>query len=315
MDLMVSSGLDGLNLDEPADESVFNVAAPLAPHKQWLRPAATTKEAVEIELKDRGLVDGRFVVRCTTRDVDEVSLIISYAFKQKLFHHVLERRRGEPWILDREELPYFGPLLGVIKFLQGRKAQKFMCELEQDVGDIGPARGLTLGRPKRLEKLVERTPRPMSLLNSPGLGVRKAVVKPPIRSNIGKFNGRPLSQIPRVKLTEAADSGKVSEWLISIGLVHLVQSFSKAKVDGSKLWKFDDKKIRSKVKNEDDIVLFSRALKQAIAYAATTPIDIIEELKEVDKESVKNATPWRSSGIPRSKEATGKSTEDSELAC
>jgi hypothetical protein len=83
--------------------------------------------------------------------------------------------------------------------------------------------------------------------------------------------GRRRTGIPRIKLNEASDQDDVNAWVVTLGLTQYIKKFKKKKVDGVKLfeWSTNEKKLRKLVKQEDDFILLKRALRQAIAYAAT----------------------------------------------
>lgn len=70
----------GAPTDEPrlVDDTVFSSVVPLAPGRRWMR-GTMTREAAEIELGNRGMANGRFLIRVKERSAKIVSLALSYA--------------------------------------------------------------------------------------------------------------------------------------------------------------------------------------------------------------------------------------------
>lgn len=75
------------------DDSVFDIARPIAPSRRWMR-GKMSREAAEKELSERGMINGRFLVRIKERKQDEVSLALSCVhalyLKPTLFRSLLD---------------------------------------------------------------------------------------------------------------------------------------------------------------------------------------------------------------------------------
>lgn len=104
----------------------------------------------------------------------------------------------------------------------------------------------------------------MSLGAPPGAGAARTTAATLLRNKGG-------AEPPRCIITAKSSRDDVSFWLVSIGLARLVGKFYKKKVDGNKLFLMTERQFRKLIKAEDDFVLFKRALRQAVAYALTTP--------------------------------------------
>ena len=120
------------------DDTVFDVNVDLFSQigSRWLRGLISRTDA-EDELKDRGMVDGRFLLRIKQRTHDSVSFALSYTFNGRMYHHMLNRDRDEPWMLDGSIVlvssrSFWGPVSVVVASLQERKATQLMMPLERD---------------------------------------------------------------------------------------------------------------------------------------------------------------------------------------
>lgn len=51
-----------------------------------------SRQETEQELKTRGLVDGRFIVREKDLRADSVQFVISYTYLKKFYHHMLNKK-------------------------------------------------------------------------------------------------------------------------------------------------------------------------------------------------------------------------------
>jgi hypothetical protein len=112
--------------------------------------------------------------------------------------------------------------------------------------------------------------------------------------------GRRVTGIPRVKLNEQSSVDDVLGWFTSLGLSQYMKKVVKKKVTGKKLWGYPEKKLRKLVKGEDDFTLLHRALRQAMAYAATVNMVVIEEAADAGGDEVwtqqkgRHGAPFRS---------------------
>lgn len=120
-----------------ADDSVFLELPPGKRPPLWMRGAISRAAAIK-ELQDRSMVDGRFLIRLKERSPDKISLAISYSYERKIFHHILLRRKGHPWILDNTLLQFAdglgrkGSLEEAVVRMQTAQLPQLATMLEQD---------------------------------------------------------------------------------------------------------------------------------------------------------------------------------------
>ena len=62
-----------------------------------------SRQEAEQELLDRGQVDGRFLVRERTRTRSSITFAISYAFERKFYHHLLTKKKGRNFSLNKRK--------------------------------------------------------------------------------------------------------------------------------------------------------------------------------------------------------------------
>eukprot|EP00043_Microstomoeca_roanoka_P015316 m.153412 g.153412 ORF g.153412 m.153412 type:complete len:1145 (+) comp16232_c1_seq1:118-3552(+) len=105
------------------------------PHNlpSWLRGNLSRQEA-ERELRERGLEDGRFLVRLRNAGFDSVTYVVSYAHRRKFYHHLLVRDTNAPWTLNDRPLRVMF-LEEVIEKFQGRVFPGLATRLESDAPD------------------------------------------------------------------------------------------------------------------------------------------------------------------------------------
>mmetsp|Transcript_35727 Transcript_35727/g.93386 ORF Transcript_35727/g.93386 Transcript_35727/m.93386 type:complete len:1264 (-) Transcript_35727:548-4339(-) len=197
------------------------------PKPRWLRGKISRGDAEE-ELEDRGMVDGRFLVREKLRSHERVVLALSVSFRKKFYHHLLMRHAVGQWHLDEKPIDYNDSLEEVIHYLQRKKSPRLATVLEAEV-------------PEAPAGVVDTS------LHDGGGAVAAAAAVPPKRSNL----------VPSVGSTV----DDVVAWLASLGLAKYAGGFYKAKFDGKKLHKATEKQLRKIVKSEDDYILMVRALR------------------------------------------------------
>jgi hypothetical protein len=54
----------------------------------------------EAELRDQGMVDGRFMVRLKQEKKSMVVYALSYSADEDFYHHLLTRKKGRQWTLN-----------------------------------------------------------------------------------------------------------------------------------------------------------------------------------------------------------------------
>lgn len=91
-----------------------------------------SRQAAEEELRDRGMEDGRFLVREKLRSAERVVFALSVTYKRKFFHHLLQRQMSGPWSIDEKRISVDGTLEDVINFLRKRKCPLLACTLERE---------------------------------------------------------------------------------------------------------------------------------------------------------------------------------------
>lgn len=192
------------------------------PKPRWLRGAVSRYES-ENELKSRGMVDGRFLVREKGRYPRRVVLAVSVTFGRKFYHHLLTRTIDGEWYLDEKRMEFSGPLEEVIRHLQRKKSPRLATVLEADVPDAP-------------ENVTEVIATPSHLTNVPES-----------RSNL----------VP----SSYSTVDDVVAWLASLGLAKYAGAFYKAGFNGAKLHKATEKQLRKVIKGEDDYILLVRALR------------------------------------------------------
>lgn len=199
------------------------------PPPRWLR-GNLSRNAAEQELEDRGMVDGRFLVREKLRSADRVVLALSVTFRRKFYHHLLQRQTEGQWLLDEKPLDFNDGLEEVIRFLQAKKSPRLAGALELDV----PA--------APVDETLDADP------TSPGnVARRKSSRRPPA----------PITLMP----SDSSTVDDVVAWLASLGMARYAGAFYKAKMDGKRLHKATEKQLRKLVKSEDDYRLMVRALR------------------------------------------------------
>eukprot|EP00038_Savillea_parva_P002259 m.112345 g.112345 ORF g.112345 m.112345 type:complete len:1310 (-) comp10779_c2_seq1:47-3976(-) len=214
-------GFDSLTPGEPMDYSEF--LASVDPRPRWLR-GKISRQAAETELEDRGMVDGRFLVREKLRSHERVILALSLSFRKKFYHHLLTRNLTGKWQLDDKPVDIEGPLEDVISSLQRKKNPRLATVLEADVPE------------------------------APAGVVDTALRHGRTAHHIGKARS---NLIP----SSSSTVDDVVAWLASLGLAKYAGGFYKAKFTGRKLHKATEKQLRKIVKSEDDYILMVRALR------------------------------------------------------
>ena len=217
-----------MNLDTEAEGDPMPYSAFLEaedPKPRWLRGKLSRYES-EKELEDRGLVDGRFLVREKGRWPQRIVLALSVSYRRKFYHHLLTKTTNGEWHLDEKKMDFRGALEEVIRYLQKRKSPRLATVLEADV-------------PEAPEGVVTK-----SAATSPAATAQAAATK---RSNL----------VPSMSSTV----DDVVAWLASLGLAKYAGGFYKSKFDGKKLHKATEKQLRKIVKSEDDYILMVRALR------------------------------------------------------
>lgn len=192
---------------------------------RWLRGKLSRYES-EKELEDRGLVDGRFLVREKGRWPQRIVLALSVSYRRKFYHHLLTKTTNGEWHLDEKRMDFRGALEEVIRYLQKRKSPRLATVLEADV-------------PEAPEGVATKSA-------APSHAATKAAAKQ-TRSTL----------VPSP--TSTVDD--VVAWLASLGLAKYAGGFYKSKFDGKKLHKATEKQLRKIVKSEDDYILMVRALR------------------------------------------------------
>lgn len=133
------------------DDTVFDINVDLSKiGSRWLRGLISRQDA-EDELKARGMIDGRFLLRIKQRTHSNVSFALSYTFHGRMYHHMLNRNRDEPWMLDGtivlvSSRSFWGPVSIVVASLQERKATQLMMPLERDGLALPPSSAVTMTR-------------------------------------------------------------------------------------------------------------------------------------------------------------------------
>ena len=98
---------------------------------RWLRGKISRGDS-EDELRERGMTDGRFVVREKLRSAERIVLALSVTFRRKFYHHLLTRQLEGQWLLDEKPLDFTDALEEVIAFLQKKKSPRLAGVLEKD---------------------------------------------------------------------------------------------------------------------------------------------------------------------------------------
>lgn len=196
------------------------------PQPRWLRGVMTRHES-EQELSDRGMVDGRFLIREKGRWPKRVVLALSVSYARKFYHHLLTKTVGGEWHLDEKRMDFSDSLEEVIRFLQRKKSPRLATVLEADVPLA----------PEGVAEIIEP--------------------KAQHRASVVPMNNNRSNLVPSMSSTV----DDVVAWLASLGLAKYAGAFYKAKFDGKKLHKATEKQLRKVVKNEDDYILMVRALR------------------------------------------------------
>lgn len=71
------------------------------PH--WLRGKMSREEAEE-ELTDRGMIDGRFIVRIKSQAPNCIIYALSYCYERQFYHHLLTKKKNHDFTLNDSEL-------------------------------------------------------------------------------------------------------------------------------------------------------------------------------------------------------------------
>ena len=121
--------LDDESAGSPMADETFLEDAEAKPH--WLR-GKISRGAAEDELRERGMTDGRFVVREKLRSAERIVLALSVTFRRKFYHHLLARQLQGEWLLDEKPLDYSDSLDEVIAHLQKKKSPRLAGLLEKD---------------------------------------------------------------------------------------------------------------------------------------------------------------------------------------
>lgn len=198
------------------------------PKPRWLRGKISRVDAEE-ELRDRGMVDGRFIVREKLRSSERIVLALSVTFRRKFYHHLLARQVEGQWLLDEKSLDYTDKLEEVITYLQKKKSPKLAGMLEAEPYNPPEA---------------NHGPVPDSVQ--------------------GQRQGTLLVEKQHSQNLVPGDSSSVDDvvaWLASLGMARYAGAFYKAKMNGAKLHKANEKQLRKLVKSEDDYRLVVRALR------------------------------------------------------
>eukprot|EP00730_Choanoeca_flexa_P015232 TRINITY_DN6949_c0_g1_i1.p1 TRINITY_DN6949_c0_g1~~TRINITY_DN6949_c0_g1_i1.p1 ORF type:complete len:1011 (+),score=340.43 TRINITY_DN6949_c0_g1_i1:324-3035(+) len=100
----------------------------------WLRDLLPRPQA-ERELEERGMVDGRFLVRLKKRQPEMVTYAVSYTAEEEYKHHLLSKRRGAMhWMLNKRIELRVEFLEDCIAKFQDRCFPGFACRLESSPG-------------------------------------------------------------------------------------------------------------------------------------------------------------------------------------
>lgn len=160
------------------DDTVFDVDVDLSQiGSRWLRGLISRADA-EDELKARGMVDGRFLLRIKQRTHESVSFALSYTYQGRMYHHMLNRDRDEPWMLDGSIVlvsnrSFWGPVSVVVASLQERKATQLMMSLERDGLALPPSSvvAMTRGTGGGATRGLEVVPNSASAVNNRVVGM------------------------------------------------------------------------------------------------------------------------------------------------
>eukprot|EP00040_Diaphanoeca_grandis_P032118 m.193634 g.193634 ORF g.193634 m.193634 type:complete len:1246 (-) comp32511_c1_seq1:49-3786(-) len=196
------------------------------PPPRWFRGKMSRQEA-ETELEDRGMADGRFLVREKLRAATKVVLALSVSYRNKFYHHLLTKDPSGAWTLDEKPMSFNQGLEAMINYLQRKKSPRLATILESDV-------------PK-----APTEPRP-----APEQPASPSPVKAKKQTN--RSNLIPSNQ---------STVDDVVAWLASLGLAKYAGGFYKSKIDGAMLHAASEKQLRKFVKSEDDLRLMIRALR------------------------------------------------------
>lgn len=90
------------------DDSDNDDGTPLEPSEYLLNPTKPpawmrgkmSREDAEDELMDRGMVDGRFVVRIKSQSANSIVYALSYTCGGKYYHHLLTRKKNKDFTLN-----------------------------------------------------------------------------------------------------------------------------------------------------------------------------------------------------------------------
>ena len=189
----------------------------------WLRGKISRHEA-EAELQERGLADGRFMVREKLRTKNRIVLAVSVTFRSKYYHHLLERDLLGFWKLDEKQLQFSNHLEEVVHWLQTKRCSRLAGMLEKDAY-AAPTNTL----PTTASAMAPRAAAPK----------------------------KEDSLVP----AESSTVDDVVAWLASLGMARYAGAIYKGKFNGAKLHKASEKQLRKIIKNEDDYRLVVRALR------------------------------------------------------
>eukprot|EP00730_Choanoeca_flexa_P004847 TRINITY_DN11819_c4_g1_i5.p1 TRINITY_DN11819_c4_g1~~TRINITY_DN11819_c4_g1_i5.p1 ORF type:complete len:1165 (+),score=413.54 TRINITY_DN11819_c4_g1_i5:208-3702(+) len=104
----------------------------------WLRGKMDRGEC-EAELRDQGMVDGRFLVRLKQEKNDAVVYALSYTADEEFYHHLLTRKKNQQWTLNDRPLRV-DFIEDCIEKFQDREYPGLACRLQASYGGGGLSR-------------------------------------------------------------------------------------------------------------------------------------------------------------------------------
>jgi hypothetical protein len=188
-----------------------------------------SRDQAETELRERGMADGRFMVREKKRTSERIVFALSVVFRSKFYHHLLTKQLEGDWQLDEKSLNFSADLEEVIESLQTKRSSRLAGMLERE--------GFTTAEDSNLTRTRD-----------PASPARKASLH---------------GASPQKSLVPG-DSSTVDDvvaWLASLGMARYAGAIYKGKFDGKKLHTANEKALRKIIKQEDDYRLVVRALR------------------------------------------------------
>eukprot|EP01147_Barroeca_monosierra_P010244 gene10244-2400_t len=158
---------------EPLERSDYLETPTVTPF--WLRDSMSREEA-EKELIERGQVDGRFLVRERSRTKTSITFAISYSHQRKFYHHLLIKKKGKKFTLNKRPLKY-NYLEECVRKFQELQYPGFAARLEADPPSASQLSKVQ-GHLKKAEKVAGKKKNKKGKGNKGGKGGNTSPVLP-----------------------------------------------------------------------------------------------------------------------------------------